>query len=47
MRALLVIDANPAEQAPAAVRKHIDLLRTKQDKEVIYVRTGYSGEGER
>ena len=39
MRALLVIDANLAEQAPAAVRKHIDLLRTKQDKEVIYVRT--------
>jgi hypothetical protein len=39
MRALLVIDANPAEQAPAAVRKHMDLLRTKQDKDVIYVRT--------
>lgn len=38
MHGLLAVDANPAEQSPAAVRKHMDLLRTKQDAEVIYVR---------
>ncbi|MCY2952536.1 MAG: hypothetical protein NTU53_11245 [Planctomycetota bacterium] len=38
MHGLLVIDANPAEQPPAAVREHMDLLRTKQDADVIYVR---------
>ena len=36
--ALLVIDSNPAEQSPATVRKHLDLLRTKQDADAIYVR---------
>jgi DNA-binding MarR family transcriptional regulator len=36
---LLIIDANPAEQPPAVVRKHMDLLRTKQEADVIYVRT--------
>jgi DNA-binding MarR family transcriptional regulator len=37
-RGLLVVDTNPAEQSPAAVRKHVDLLRTKQEADVIYVR---------
>jgi len=35
---LLAVDTGGAEQSPAVVRKHIDLLRTKQDGEVIYVR---------
>jgi DNA-binding MarR family transcriptional regulator len=39
LRCLLVIDAGPTEQPPAVVRKHMDLLRTKQDGDVIYVRT--------
>jgi len=38
MHSLLVIDTHPAEQSPAVVRKHLELLRTKQDAEVIYVR---------
>lgn len=38
MHGLLVFDSNPEEQSPAVVRKHLDLLRTKQDAEVIYVR---------
>jgi hypothetical protein len=35
---LLFVDTSPAEESPAAVRKHLDLLRTKQDAEAIYVR---------
>ena len=38
VRALLVIDANPEEQSPATVRKHLDMLQTKQPAELIYVR---------
>ena len=38
LRALLVIDANPAEQSPATVRKHLDMLQSKQPAELIYVR---------
>ena len=38
LRALLVIDANPEEQSPATVRKHLDMLQTKQPAELIYVR---------
>jgi hypothetical protein len=30
LNALFVIDANPEEQSPATVRKHMDLLQTKQ-----------------
>jgi DNA-binding MarR family transcriptional regulator len=36
---LLVIDATPAEQSPAALRKHMDLIQTKQKDDVVYVRT--------
>jgi len=35
---LLVIDSNHAEESPAAVRKHLDLLRAKYEGEVVYVR---------
>jgi len=35
---LLVVDTSPAEQSPAAIRKHMDLLRTKQNTDVVYVR---------
>ena len=35
---LLAVDTNPAEQSPATLRKHMDLLRTKQNADVIYVR---------
>jgi len=35
---LLVVDTSPAEQSPAALRKHMDLLRTKQNADVVYVR---------
>ena len=38
VRALLVIDANPVEQPPATVRKHMDMLQTKQQADLIYVR---------
>src|ERR1035438_123215 len=38
LRALLVIDANPEEQSPATVRKHLDMLQSKQPVELIYVR---------
>ena len=38
LRALLVIDANPEEQSPATVRKHLDMLHSKQPAELIYVR---------
>ena len=38
VRALLVIDANPEEQSPATVRKHLDMLQTKQHADLIYVR---------
>jgi hypothetical protein len=37
-RALFVIDANPEEQSPATVRKHMDMLQTKQHADLIYVR---------
>jgi DNA-binding MarR family transcriptional regulator len=36
---LLVIDSTLAEQSPAALRKHMDLIRTKQKDDVVYVRT--------
>jgi len=35
---LLVIDSNHTEESPAVLRKHLDLIRTKQEGEVIYVR---------
>ncbi len=35
---LLAIDTTPAEQSPGTVRKHMDLLRAKQNADVIYVR---------
>ena len=38
LRALLVIDTNPEEQSPATVRKHMDMLQTKQHADLIYVR---------
>ena len=37
---LLAIDTGSAEQSPATLRKHIDLLRSKQNADVIYVRGG-------
>lgn len=37
-RALLVIDTNLEEQSPAIVRKHLDMLQTKEHIDVIYVR---------
>ena len=39
LQVLLVIDINPEEQSPATVRKHMDVLRTKQHPDLIYVRT--------
>jgi len=36
--ALLVIDINPEEQSPATVRKHLEMLQTKQHANLIYVR---------
>lgn len=38
LHALLVIDTNPEEQPPAIVRKHMDMLQTKQHVDLIYVR---------
>lgn len=38
VHALLVIDATPEEQSPAVVRKHMDLLETKESLDPIYVR---------
>ena len=38
VRALLVFDANPEEQSPATVRKHMDMLQAKQHADLIYVR---------
>jgi DNA-binding MarR family transcriptional regulator len=38
LRALFVIDANPEEQSPATVRKHMDMLQAKQHADLIYVR---------
>jgi hypothetical protein len=35
---LLVIDTNQVEESPAAIRKHLDLLRSKQEDEAVYVR---------
>jgi hypothetical protein len=38
LHVLLVIDINPEEQSPATVRKHMDMLQTKQHADLIYVR---------
>jgi hypothetical protein len=38
LHVLLVIDTNPEEQSPATVRKHLDMLQTKQHANKIYVR---------
>lgn len=38
LHALLVIDTNAEEQSPATVRKHMDMLQTKQHADLIYVR---------
>ena len=38
LHAVLVIDTNPEEQSPATVRKHLDMLQTKQPANLIYVR---------
>jgi DNA-binding MarR family transcriptional regulator len=35
---LLMIDRSAEEQAPVAVRKHMEMLRPKQEAELIYVR---------
>jgi hypothetical protein len=35
---LLVIDLNRAEESPAVVRKHLDIIRAKEEDEIIYVR---------
>jgi hypothetical protein len=32
------MDANPEEQSPATVRKHMDMLQSKQQADLIYVR---------
>jgi len=37
-RCLLMLDSGKAERAPAALRKHIDLVQPKWDGEIIYVR---------
>ncbi len=37
LHVLLVIDTNPKEQSPATVRKHIDMLRTKQHADLIFI----------
>ncbi|MBS1803700.1 MAG: hypothetical protein JST28_10050 [Acidobacteria bacterium] len=38
LHALLVVDIDPVEQPPAIVRKHLDMLQTKQHLDPIYVR---------
>ena len=38
LHVLLAIDIDPEEQSPATVRKHMDLLQTKQHADLIYVR---------
>jgi DNA-binding MarR family transcriptional regulator len=38
LHALLVIDISPEEQSPATVRKHLEMLQTKQQVALIYVR---------
>lgn len=38
LHVLLVIDTSPEEQSPATVRKHMDMLQTKQNADLIYVR---------
>jgi hypothetical protein len=38
VRCLLMLDSGETEQAPAALRKHIGLVQTKWDGEIIYVR---------
>ena len=35
---ILAVDQNEEEQSPAIVRKHIDTIRMKYDKEIVYVR---------
>lgn len=37
LHALLVIDTDPEEQSPATVRKHMDMLQTKQHADLIYI----------
>ncbi len=37
LHSILIIDANPEEPSPATVRKHIDVLQTKQDADLIYI----------
>lgn len=39
LHALLVVDTNSEEQPPAVVRKHLDMVQTKQPVDIIYVRT--------
>ncbi|HVZ84379.1 MAG TPA: hypothetical protein VG893_11960 [Terracidiphilus sp.] len=38
LQALLVLDTDPDEQPPAMVRKHMDMLHTKEHMDLIYVR---------
>lgn len=38
MPVLLMIDTGAEEQAPLAVRKHMEMLKTKQEAELVYVR---------
>jgi DNA-binding MarR family transcriptional regulator len=38
LHALFVIDTNAEEQSPGTVRKHLDMLQTKQPADLIYVR---------
>ncbi len=38
LHVLFVIDVNPEEQSPAAIRKHMDMLQTKQPMDLVYVR---------
>jgi hypothetical protein len=38
LHALFVVDTSAEEQSPAAVRKHLDMLQTKQPADLIYVR---------
>jgi hypothetical protein len=35
---LLIIDTGTHEESPAVIRKHVDMLRSKQERELIYVR---------
>lgn len=37
LHSILIIDTNPEEPSPATVRKHIDVLQTKQHADLIYI----------